>query len=80
MKTVKASDLGPYLYCRRAWWYQEQGYPSSNTQALAEGTQSHTKHGSKVFSLSFFRLLGWLLLLAGIITGVIYLFPNLFGT
>lgn len=80
MKTIKASDLGAYLYCRRAWWYQELGYPSANTQAMAEGTQNHSQHGTKVISLGFFRLLGWLLLLAGIITGVIRLFPNLLGS
>ena len=80
MKTIKASDLGAYLYCRRAWWYQEQGYPSTNTQALAEGTQSHTRHGSQVITLSFLRLLGWLLLLAGIIAGLIHVFPNLLGS
>jgi hypothetical protein len=79
MKTIKASDLGSYLYCRRAWWYQEQGYPSANTQALAEGTQHHTHHGTKVLTLSVLRLLGWLLLLAGIIAGLIRFFPNGLG-
>lgn len=80
METIKASDLGAYLYCRRAWWYQQQGYPSTNTKALAEGTRSHTRHGSQVITLGFLRVLGWLLLLAGIIAGVICLFPNLFGS
>jgi len=80
MRPIKASDLGTYLYCQRAWWYQEQGYPSANTRALAEGTQSHSQHGSKVISLSFFRLLGWLLLLTGIIAGVFRFFPNLLGS
>ena len=80
MRPIKASDLGTYLYCQRAWWYQEQGYPSANTRALAEGNQSHTRHGTRVKTLSFLRVLGWLLLLTGIIAGVIRFLPNLLGS
>ena len=47
-KVIRASDIGAYLYCRRAWWYRLQGYPPENQAALEQGTQFHQAHGRQV--------------------------------
>lgn len=44
MRPIKASELGSFLYCRRAWWYQRQGKTSENTAALANGQRRHNQH------------------------------------
>lgn len=43
--TIRASEIGAYLYCRRSWWYRRQGHESTNLQALARGSQAHNRHG-----------------------------------
>lgn len=59
MKRINASEIGSYLYCRRAWWYQQQGLPPDNMQDLAAGIQAHTTHGRKIRQSHVLRILGW---------------------
>jgi hypothetical protein len=66
MPVTRASDIGNYLYCRRAWWYKKQGVESENKAELAAGTELHHKHGRKVLAASLTRTLGLLLLLAAL--------------
>jgi len=80
MKTINASDLSAYLYCRRAWWYRKKGVESGNQEALAAGTRHHTLHGRKVFIAGGFRFLGWVLLLAGIAILTLVLTLSIFGS
>ena len=76
MKAIRASDIGTYLYCRRAWWYRLHGYESINQAELAAGTDLHRAHGRKVLSAGLMRTLAIVLvliavgLLAGYLTGL----------
>ena len=48
---VRASELGSYEYCHRAWWLREIAgvAPSSEAQArLEQGRQRHAQHGRAV--------------------------------
>lgn len=63
MRTLRASEIGDYLYCRRAWWYRKQGVESDNQAELATGTTLHRQHGRKVLASALTRTLGLLLLL-----------------
>jgi CRISPR/Cas system-associated exonuclease Cas4 (RecB family) len=67
MKPIRASDIGSYLYCRRAWWYRMHGQESSNVFELSAGTELHRKHGQAVLRASLFNLLGWIVLLIAIV-------------
>jgi hypothetical protein len=65
-KTIRASDIGTYLYCRRAWWYRLQGYASENQPALEQGSQFHHGHSRQVIGALWLRRAGFLLFLAGL--------------
>ena len=70
---IRASEIGSYLYCRRAWWYRKQGMESENQVELASGTELHRQHGRQVLAASLLRTLGVILLLAALILLVVYL-------
>jgi CRISPR/Cas system-associated exonuclease Cas4 (RecB family) len=73
MKTLRASEIGSYLYCQRAWWYQLQGIQSENQAELAGGRELHRRHGRTVMTSGCLRYLAYALLLAALILLTIYL-------
>ncbi len=67
MKIIRASEVGSYLYCRRAWWYRQQGIQPGNQAEMSAGTELHRQHGRSVLASDFQRGLAWLLFLAALI-------------
>ena len=72
MPIIRASDIGSYLYCRRAWRYRKDGVESENQAELVAGTELHRQHGRKTLSALLLRTLGMVLLLAAVLTLVAY--------
>jgi CRISPR/Cas system-associated exonuclease Cas4 (RecB family) len=72
MGIIRSSDIGNYLYCRRAWWYRKQRFESENQSELAAGTQIHRQHGRKVLASSLNRSLGMILLFVALILLIAY--------
>ena len=72
VKVIRSSDIGNYLYCRRAWWYRQQGFESENQAELTSGTELHRVHGRKVMAAGLTRTLGFLLLLLALVLFVAY--------
>jgi len=72
MSVIRSSDIGSYLYCRRAWWYRKQGLESENKAELAAGTELHQKHGRQVMASMLTRAAGFILLMIAIILLVAY--------
>jgi CRISPR/Cas system-associated exonuclease Cas4 (RecB family) len=71
MKTIRAAEIGAYLYCQRAWWYAQRGYPSSNQAELAAGQVIHQDHGRSVMTAGCLRALSYLLLIvAAVLLGI----------
>jgi hypothetical protein len=67
MRIIRASEIGEYVFCRRAWWmHHVQGRASANVQELAAGTTAHAGHGRRVGIASAMRTLAVLLALAAI--------------
>ena len=59
---IRASELGEYVYCARAWWLRRvQGVPSRNVAALRSGQQAHDRHGRAVAAVQTQRRLALLL-------------------
>lgn len=58
---VRASELGEYAYCARAWWLRHvQGVESTNTAALQSGQAVHDRHGRAVSAFQLERRLAWI--------------------
>ena len=74
---IRASEIGAYLYCRRAWWYRKQGVESENQAQMATGTELHRQHGRKVIAAGFLQTVGYVLLLAAIVLLVIIVTSSL---
>lgn len=62
MRTIRASEIGTFQFCRRAWWYQRQGVTPENAMELASGSDFHRAHGRQVLTGRLARLVAWLLL------------------
>ena len=72
MAPIRASEIGSYLYCARAWWYQRQGFESSNQTELTAGTKLHHQHGRQVMASGLIRMLALVLLLTSLMMLVSY--------
>lgn len=72
MRIIRASEIGTYLYCRRAWKYQRKGVPSQNVQEMALGAEIHRQHGRRVFAAGCLRTLAFAMLLAAMVLLVIH--------
>jgi len=72
MAVIRSSDIGNYLYCRRAWWYRKQGVESENKTEMAAGTELHQRHGRQVLASNLTRTVGFILLMIAIVILVAY--------
>ena len=72
MKPIRASEIGSYLYCARAWWYQLKGLASSNQAEMTTGTEIHQRHGRQVLAAGLTRTLAVVLLLVALVLLVTY--------
>ena len=73
MRKINASEIGTYLYCERAWWYQQKGFETENIEELASGVELHQEHGRAVFFSGVWRAIAYLALLISLVLFVIYL-------
>ncbi len=71
-KVIRSSEIGTYLYCKRAWWYAHNGERSGNQAAMQAGTALHKRHGQQVLLAGLLRGLAILFLLAAVVLGVAY--------
>ncbi len=67
MRAIRASELGSYLYCRRAWWYRKQGVEPENQAEMDTGSSFHRQHGGRVIVSMGLRMVAWVLLLAAVV-------------
>lgn len=67
MSVIRASDIGNFLFCQRAWWYRMQGVESDNQAELTAGIHIHRTHGRGVFASILARIAGYVLLLIALV-------------
>ena len=76
MRVIRASEIGEYVFCHRAWWlHQVQGEASANVREMAEGTAHHAQHGRRVIAADTLRVLAVLLLAAALAVFVLAHLP-----
>jgi CRISPR/Cas system-associated exonuclease Cas4 (RecB family) len=47
---IRASEIGEYVYCRRAWWlHHSVGLEPAGRERRERGTALHTRHGRQVW-------------------------------
>lgn len=73
MRTIRASEIGSYLYCTRSWWYHRQGFESENQVEMAAGKQIHERHHRAVLSAGCLRILAYMALLLALVVLAVYL-------
>ena len=68
MRLIRASEIGEYVYCQRAWWLRAvQGEASVNVGELAAGTEAHAWHGRGVGAARGLQAVAALLVLAALL-------------
>jgi hypothetical protein len=70
-RIIRASEIGEYSYCARAWWYRHvvKLSPPDGKGAgrLVEGTRLHARHGREVASSAMLRVAALTLLAVGLL-------------
>ena len=66
MKIIRASEVGSYLFCARAWNYHRQGIEPNNQAEMNAGTELHRQHGRTVMAAGLTRTLAIILLLVAL--------------
>lgn len=73
-RVVRASEIGQYVYCARAWWLGSvQGLSSSHGREMKAGEVAHRRHGRGVRAAGALRRLAYAVLLLAAIAAVVWL-------
>lgn len=73
---VSASEVGNYVFCKRAWWLKLHGY-TADTPGLELGTIKHDLLVRQAFISRKLFIFGFVLLIIGIIMLVIFLISQM---
>jgi hypothetical protein len=69
---IRASELGEYAFCARAWWLARVlGRARENPEELAAGRTRHARHGRRVAASAILQQIGLVLLLTAIVVAVL---------
>jgi len=66
-RTIRASEIGSFVFCQRAWWYQRQDKEPLNREELAAGTNYHRIHLRQARAINLAQMVAWLLIFSALI-------------
>jgi hypothetical protein len=71
-RIIRASEIGQYEYCARAWWLgRVLGYRSHNVEEMTAGAEQHANHGQQVVSYHHWRRLAYFLMSLATVVGLL---------
>jgi CRISPR/Cas system-associated exonuclease Cas4 (RecB family) len=72
---VRASALGEYVFCARAWWLRREGVqPTRGGEARAAGTRWHESHGRSVARAKWLHLVSTVCIFLALVLALIELY------
>lgn len=79
-RVIRASEIGRFAYCRRAWYLESVLHlPSANVAYLEAGTESHRRHGKQVYLALVLQRVGIALAVVGILALAAWAIARLWG-
>jgi hypothetical protein len=69
---INASDISRFVFCRRAWWYDRQGYAPANEAEFRRGRRLHLRFDLVVRGVQLLAVLAVLLLISGVFLAAFY--------
>jgi hypothetical protein len=72
-QTIRASEVGSFLFCKRAWWYRLRGVKTYNEHQMKSGRAIHQQHGRQVFLSGLIRFLAIIAFLVALSLITVYL-------
>ncbi len=80
-RLIRASDIGQYVFCQRAWWLARVlDVPSTNVEEMHVGALTHRQHGRRVVWASRARQAGMVLLAAALVLLLTFLLALMRGS
>jgi hypothetical protein len=77
-KYRKASEIGEFVYCHRAWWLHHiQGHDPANRAALEAGQVHHAAHGATVQRAAWVRRVAITLFIVAVLLMVFTLYMSM---
>lgn len=74
-KIIRASEIGEYVFCHRAWWlHQIQGVTSANRELMNAGTLNHQAHGRAVIRSNVFQRAAIIFLAVAMVAAIVLAF------
>ncbi|MGQ9501152.1 MAG: hypothetical protein ACUVSF_09625 [Anaerolineae bacterium] len=74
---LRASEVGHYLFCRRAWWLARVlGYCPDDRAALMAGVQFHEQIGRSISAAQCWQNISYALLGLGVVVGILLILSS----